>query len=539
MSRSRRIAKDFLFLALCCVPVWFSLGDHAIHGDSEARYGVIARGMAEGDAPWLVPHYFDRPHLTKPPGNYWLLAGSIRLLGDGEWALRLPAAISGTLTLALCLFVGRRLYGPHAATTATALLAVTPLFVAVARLGITDSPLSLCIALTIIAGLLAEISNKLLIRILLWISLSAGLFIKGPVALLGIGALLIWMVIRRLRAEPGLPPAPLRLGWSWGLPLACLPLGLWLTYIAVRQPDALAIWNYEIVDRATGAGDHPAPWWYFGPVFLFGLLPSTVLLCPPSPLFRPLAALFCQLKTYVIGHQHFPFDATSWQTNEQCSVSNLMNSDHLGATQISTITPWVVMIAITLTVFTLITGKLTSYLMPICLPTAMVAAVIAERRGTLDANRVWKPGIILCVGGGLLLAAEVAEHFWFHPTARDLVQIVQTQTGLSEPRILTVGFGEPALAYYSRRPTTWVDPRLTRELWESLPRAEVVVLADPEAWQGFAESPTWDPADRYERLDWHFPLPHRDGVGDAYRILPRHHRPAGALTGAADELLQR
>jgi hypothetical protein len=35
---------------------------------------------------WLVPHFWYLPHLDKPPMTYWLVAGSMKLFGQNEWA---------------------------------------------------------------------------------------------------------------------------------------------------------------------------------------------------------------------------------------------------------------------------------------------------------------------------------------------------------------------------------------------------------------------------------------------------------------------
>src|SRR5690606_35371049 len=43
----------------------------------------------------------------------YLMAGSVRLFGESEWALRLPSAICGVLLIALVFAAGRRFLRPH------------------------------------------------------------------------------------------------------------------------------------------------------------------------------------------------------------------------------------------------------------------------------------------------------------------------------------------------------------------------------------------------------------------------------------------
>jgi len=63
-----------------------------------------------------------------PPLYYFLLRGVV-LLGDSEFALRLPSAIAGALTVPLVFAIGRLLVGPRAGLAAAGLLAIAPFHV--------------------------------------------------------------------------------------------------------------------------------------------------------------------------------------------------------------------------------------------------------------------------------------------------------------------------------------------------------------------------------------------------------------------------
>lgn len=45
------------------------------------------------------PAIHGKLHLTKPPLTYWLQAGCLKLLGDGQRAVRLPSAVAGAVTV--------------------------------------------------------------------------------------------------------------------------------------------------------------------------------------------------------------------------------------------------------------------------------------------------------------------------------------------------------------------------------------------------------------------------------------------------------
>jgi 4-amino-4-deoxy-L-arabinose transferase-like glycosyltransferase len=53
--------------------------------------------LATGD--WVVPHFAGRARLNKPPGMYYLIAGSMAVFQSrAEWVARLPAALAGVAT---------------------------------------------------------------------------------------------------------------------------------------------------------------------------------------------------------------------------------------------------------------------------------------------------------------------------------------------------------------------------------------------------------------------------------------------------------
>ena len=60
--------------------------------------------LAGGD--WTVPHFNGLPYLDKPVLFFWLVAGAFRLLGVGETAARLPAALGAVATVALTAALG-------------------------------------------------------------------------------------------------------------------------------------------------------------------------------------------------------------------------------------------------------------------------------------------------------------------------------------------------------------------------------------------------------------------------------------------------
>jgi len=115
------------------------LGVAAVSRTQEARVLETAREML-GSEPhnWLVPRVNGHVRLQKPPLAYWLTAVCFRTLGVGEGSGRLPAALSGWLTLGVTALAASWLFGRRTALFAAATLLGSFLFFRHARLAETD-----------------------------------------------------------------------------------------------------------------------------------------------------------------------------------------------------------------------------------------------------------------------------------------------------------------------------------------------------------------------------------------------------------------
>jgi len=314
--------------------VWFSSGDHPLYSPDEVRYGSVSKTMVE-TGQWIVPQIRGHAHLTKPPMTYWAEAVAMKVLGVTDLAVRLPSLVATSLTALLLFGIAWRMGGVRVGVAATALFSVMPLVFGIGRTAITDPVLNLFWLSTLVCGYLLIETHKRRWMALLWIAAALGLFTKGPVALTPVGVVLIWLSLGRRWRDIGRMWVPI------GLPMAFTPLLAWVFAVYRLHPDAFAIWKYEILDRVSGSGDHPQPIWYYAPVFLIGLIPATMMLMAPGWNFR-------------------------WKE---------------GWTQVRSATPialWALAIVVPFVMYSLISGKLTTYMLPIAAPLALLTALMLE-----------------------------------------------------------------------------------------------------------------------------------------------------------------
>lgn len=164
---------------------------------SEPRYAETARIMAEtGD--WITPFFdYGVPFWGKPPLSFWSQALAFRLLGVGEFAVRLPSLLATLGILWLIFTAARQLTGRAGAWLAVAVYATSALGYVMAGAVVTDPFLTLGTTLAMAAAVktgCGERPNPLW-GYLLFAGLGIGLLAKGPLALVLVGAPLgLWLL---------------------------------------------------------------------------------------------------------------------------------------------------------------------------------------------------------------------------------------------------------------------------------------------------------------------------------------------------------
>ncbi len=105
--------------------VFWRLGYLPLLDPDEAHYAEITREMMRA-RDLVVPLLNGEPHIDKPVLFHWLQAGSFRILGQTEFAARLPSALSALLLFWVTYWCGSRLFRRDTGEHGALLLATIP-----------------------------------------------------------------------------------------------------------------------------------------------------------------------------------------------------------------------------------------------------------------------------------------------------------------------------------------------------------------------------------------------------------------------------
>ncbi len=356
--------------AFIAVIAWFviyllPLGWRPLVVPDEARYAVIPLEMLQ-TGNWTVPYLLGIEYFEKPVLGYWFTAASFLTFGENAFALRLPSAIAvGLSALVLCIVV-RRTTGRRDLAGLSALVLLT--MIAPAILGTTailDAPFAALVTVSIGCFWLGWSTHGTpRIGWLLAAGAAAGaaFLVKGF-----LGFALPCMVLAPWLIWCGRWRELITLPWV-ALVGAAIVAGPWAFAVHSANGD---YWHYffwvEHVNRFLGGAkaQHPEAWWFFLAVLPIGMIPWVFAM--------PMV---------VMGAAQRGF-GSPWSKLLAC---------------------WVL---IPLAFFSMSSGKLPTYILPIFPP---IAAVITIALGTYFNRpqsaprfRVFTPAFILFIIAGALL----------------------------------------------------------------------------------------------------------------------------------------
>jgi len=268
-----------LLLFLFCV-VWFcNLGYRSLVRPDEGRYAEIAREMAvSGD--WVTPRLNAIKYFEKPPLQYWATAAAYKAFGEREWTARLWTALTGFFGVLMVGFAGARLFDRRTGLYSALVLVSCILYAAIGHINTLDMGVTFCMTLGLLGFLLSQHSGQRtresrLWMWLAWAAMGLAFLSKGLIGLVLPGtAMAAYALIQRdlsflKRLEP---VAGIAIMLAIALP--------WVVAVSMANPEfPHFFFIHEHFERFLTQGHRrTAPWWYFIPILIAGMLPWAPML---------------------------------------------------------------------------------------------------------------------------------------------------------------------------------------------------------------------------------------------------------------------
>ncbi len=265
----RRFGAEFfciLFIALFIM--FFQLGSYPLLDPDEPVYAQTPREMlAAGDM--LSPRIYGDYWYDKPPMYYWLVAGSAKIFGMGEFAARFPSALFAVIG-ALFLFGSvSRLFNVRIGFFSALVMLTSLEYFYLGKAAVTDMTLNLCLMISLLSFI-----EKRYLLFYLFAALAVltkgpiGLFFPGAIAFLHLLIMNRWRELSRMSIVPGI---------LLFVVVAAPWYGLMAHYHGAAFVDTFL--GFHNVTRFTSP-EHAsgAVWYYFIPVLLVGFFPWTPIL---------------------------------------------------------------------------------------------------------------------------------------------------------------------------------------------------------------------------------------------------------------------
>jgi len=232
---------DWMFWLLIAIVLsrLFSMALVPMIDTTEARYGEVARLMAEtGD--WITPWFnYDVPFWGKPPLSFWSQALSFHLFGITEFAVRLPSWLANIGMLGLIYTLSRHLTDHRQALISTLIFATMALSFVMSGAVLTDPFLALGTTLAFVSIILTMSNPHSLWRWWFFVGLSIGLLAKGPLVLVLVGGPIFLWVLWRWQWH-----RVVRIPWLRGTLITALITLPWYIAAELKSPGFI---NYFII----------------------------------------------------------------------------------------------------------------------------------------------------------------------------------------------------------------------------------------------------------------------------------------------------
>jgi 4-amino-4-deoxy-L-arabinose transferase-like glycosyltransferase len=198
---SRKQTALLFFLASLPLLGWWTYG---LFDLDEGFYGAVVVEMNRRGE-WIVPFYNGVPWWEKPILLYWLAKPLVAWFGP-EFGARLPSVLSALVAYGFVFLWAKRRLSPAAATLTVFILASSLLWIGLSRMMMTDVPLAVAFSLATLTfwdSLMASGQRQIWLRAGVGALLGLGVLAKGPVAILLFLPIAAWTWYREKALRQG------------------------------------------------------------------------------------------------------------------------------------------------------------------------------------------------------------------------------------------------------------------------------------------------------------------------------------------------
>jgi 4-amino-4-deoxy-L-arabinose transferase-like glycosyltransferase len=444
VTRASLFALAALLFAIGNLP--WQLDDYDQAKQAFTSFEMVERGH------WFYQHTPNWWVATKPPLVGWISAGLFEVTGSWETAWRAPSFLA-TLVLLVLVVRAASVYGTIAALVAGAALSFNLFVPRLASLVRTDLPLAL-----VIFAIGWLIWNKIRTatrwtrrdKILLFLLLSAGMLIKGPIVYAFVLPGLILFEWRRRKTGDSI-----RTAWAGWLPwlLSFLVFLLWVAGGILFVPEFTEhVVLREFAGRFTEGVHRAQPFYFYLPHLLHRFAPWSLLL----------------IGLAIVARKSKPDGSTESRRT--------MNAE----------TFWLVAWSLGgLTVMSLVPSKRIDRIFPIVPPLCLLLAVVvwrlrqtAKRRKIVDRSCAVAVAVaVIFTSGYTMRKIRIASH-----EHRDAFAIfgraVVQETAAHNWRYAVVGGEDEGMLLYARK-TEFLEPHQAVSEWNS-GKVDALVVPDDE-----------------------------------------------------------
>jgi 4-amino-4-deoxy-L-arabinose transferase-like glycosyltransferase len=219
-------------MAIGWIVVFWRLGYASLLDPDEAHYAELTREMLHSGN-WLVPLLDGKPFIDKPVLFHWLQGVSVLLLGETEFAARLPTALSAVGLFAITRWAGVVLFGEEVGSLGAVMFATIPATFALSSIAIFDMVFALFLFGAVSCLLVAARRSSVRTELCGYALLTLAVMTKGPVALVLVG-----MFVGAGYAASSESRSVFRaLHWRTGLPIVALAASPWFLWMQWRFGD--------------------------------------------------------------------------------------------------------------------------------------------------------------------------------------------------------------------------------------------------------------------------------------------------------------